>query len=178
VATMSDVIGPVAVAPNGDVYLSDGVGVYRLPGGTGAPVRIGHGAAFGQPHGLAVAADGALLVSDTANDRVARIDPATDAVTTFAAVGGPRGIDVAADGTVYVVESASGSVVRLSAAGARLGNLGLPFLLPYDLQVAPGGVVYLLESGPTGYIRRIAPNGAVTTVSRRPGAPRPRRVRG
>jgi hypothetical protein len=58
-------------------------------------------------------------------------------------------------------------VVRLGPSGTRLGFLGPAFAIPYDVEVASGGVVYLLQAGPTGYIRRIAPNGSVTTVSRR-----------
>jgi hypothetical protein len=172
-------IGPIAAAPNGDVYYSTATQVFRLPGGSGPPVRIaGTGEAGGggdggpalsaqlsSPHGLAVAADGALLVSDRDNDRVRRIDPATGVIDASAAIGQPYGIDVAADGTVSVVEGAQSRVVRLSASGARLGFVGPAFAVPYDVEVG-SGVTYLLDAGPTGYIRRIGPNGAVTTISR------------
>jgi hypothetical protein len=172
-------IGPIATAPNGDVYYSTATQVFRLPGGSGPPVRIaGTGEAGGggdggpalnaqlsSPHGLAVAADGALLVSDRDNDRVRRIDPATGVIDAFAAIGQPYGIDVAADGAVYVVEGAQRRVVRLSAFGVRLGFVGPAFAIPYDVEVG-SGVAYLLDAGPTGHIRRIAPNGAVTTISR------------
>ena len=167
VATMSHPIGPIAVAPGGDVYLTDGYGVFRLAGGSGPPARIAGGTEFFQAHGLAVAADGGVLVGDTDGNRIARIDPATDTVTTLAAVGAPRGIDVAPDGTVFAVASATGYVEHLSASGEPLGERGPAFLEPYDLQAAPGGAVYLLEAGPAGYIRRIAPDGRVTTVARR-----------
>jgi hypothetical protein len=38
--------------------------------------------------------------------------------------------------------------------------------LPYDVEAAGDGVVYVLEAGPIGYVRRIAPDGTMTTVSR------------
>jgi hypothetical protein len=152
--------------------------VFRLPGGSGPPVRIaGTGEAGGggdggpalnaqlsSPHGLAVATDGALLVSDRDNDRVRRIDPATGVIDAFAAIGQPYGIDVAADGTVFVVEGGQ-SRSWLSASGARLGFIGPAFAIPYDVEVG-SGVTYLLDAGPAGHIRRIGPNGAVTTISR------------
>jgi len=174
-------IGPVAAASNGDVYFSTATQIFRLPGGSGPVIRIaGTGEAGGggdggpalnaqlsSPHGLAVAADGALLVSDRDNNRVRRIDPATGVIRAFAQVGQPYGLDVGSDGTVYVVEGSVNRIVRLSPTGARLGFLGPAFTIPYDVEVAPGGVAYLLQAGPTGFIRRIAPDGSVTTISRR-----------
>jgi hypothetical protein len=174
-------IGPIAAAPNGDVYYSTATQIYRLPGGTGPSVHIagtgaegggGDGgpavdAQFSSPHGLAVAADGSLLVSDRGNNRLRRIDPATGVITSFAPVGEPYGIDVAPDGTVYVVDGKLNRVVRVSPSGQILGALGPAFSVPYDVEAAAGGAAYLLQAGPAGYIRRIAPDGSVTTVSRR-----------
>ncbi len=145
-------IGPIAAGPNGDVYYSTATQIFRLPGGSGPPIRIagtgeagggGDGgpalnAQFSSPHGLAVAADGALLVSDRDNNRVRRIDPATGLVTAFAPIDQPYGIDVAADGTVSVVEGSQNRVVRLSPTGARLGFVGPAFAVPYDVEVGDG----------------------------------------
>src|SRR5262249_44443058 len=172
-------IGPLAVAPNGDLYYSTATQIFRLSGGAGAPALVagtgvegggGDGgpapnAQFSVPHGLAVAADGALLVSDAGNDRVRRIDPVTGVVTAFAQIGTPHGLDVASDGTVYVVDSKANRIVHLTASGARIGFVGPVFGLPYDVEAGDGGVVYVLEAGPFGRLRRIAPNGTVTTVS-------------
>jgi hypothetical protein len=55
----------------------------------------------------------------------------------------------------------------VSPSGAILGPLGPAFAVPYDVEVTATGAAYLLQAGPTGYIRRIAPDGTVTTVSRR-----------
>jgi sugar lactone lactonase YvrE len=174
-------IGPIAAAPNGDVYFSTATQIFRVPGGSGSSVHIagtgvegggGDGgpaldAQFSAPHGLAVASDGALLVSDRGNDRVRRIDPTTGVITAFAPVGEPYGMDVSPDGTVYVIEGKEQRVVRLTAVGTRLASLGPRFFNPYDVEVTTDGVAYLLQAGPAGHVRRIAPNGAVTTISRR-----------
>jgi sugar lactone lactonase YvrE len=173
-------IGPVAAAPNGDVYFTTGTQIFRLAGGAGTPVRIagtgvegggGDGgpavnAQLSSPHGLAIAADGAVLVCDAGNNRVRRIDPATGMITALAQVGSPRGIDIAADGTIYVVDSVEKRLLRLSPSGARIGFLGASFGDPYDVEVADSGVAYVLEAGPTGWVRRVAADGTVTTVSR------------
>jgi sugar lactone lactonase YvrE len=173
-------IGPVAVAPGGDVFFTTSTQIFRLVGGAGAPVRIagtgaeggsGDGgpalsAQFSAPHGLAIADDGALLVSDAGNDRVRRIDLSTGVITAFAQIGTPHGIDVGADGTVYVVDSRANRVVRLSRSGVRIGFVGPAFGLPYDVEVASDGVVFVLEAGPVGWVRRVSRDGSVTTVSR------------
>jgi sugar lactone lactonase YvrE len=172
-------IGPIAVAPSGDVYYATATQVFRLPGGSGPSVLVagtgvegggGDGgpalsAQFSVPHGLAVAADGALLVSDAGNDRLRRIDLATGLVSTLAQIGTPHGLDVAPDGTIYVVDSKENRIVHLAGSGTRIGFVGPVFGLPYDVEAGDGGVVYVLESGPVGRLRRIAPDGTVTTVS-------------
>src|SRR6266550_4893342 len=137
-------IGPIAAGSNGDLYYSTATQIFRLPGGSGPPIRIagtgeagggGDGgpalnAQFSSPHGLAVAADDALLVSDRDNNRVRRIDPATGLVTAFAPIDQPYGIDIAADGTASLVEGSQNRVVRLSLTGTRLGLVGPSFAVP------------------------------------------------
>jgi sugar lactone lactonase YvrE len=174
-------IGPVAAAANGDIYFSTATQIFRIPGGAGPAIHIagtgvegggGDGgpaldAQFSSPHGLAVASDGALLVSDRGNDRVRRIDPVTGVITAFSSIGEPYGIDVAPNGTVYVIDGKAGRIQRLAPSGAQLGFLGPSFFNPYDVEAAGDGAAYLLQAGPTGYVHRIAPDGSVTTVSAR-----------
>lgn len=158
-------IGPVTVGANGDVYYATATRIFRLAGGAGPPLSVGGaGVQIAAPHGLAIAADGALLVADTGNNRILRIAP-NGVVTGLAEIATPHGMDVAADGTIYVVEADRRRIVHLTSSGGRIGFVGPPFDLPYDVEVADDGVVYVLEAGPVGRLRRIAPNGTVTTVS-------------
>jgi len=162
VARADSDIGPLAAAPDGTVYYSTGAHVYRLPAGASAPTVIGPAERLDAPHGLAVAPDGALLLSDTGNNRIVRIDPMSGATAVLTHVTGPRGLDVAPDGTVYVVDSGANRVLRLSASGSRLGYLARTSGDLYDVQVTRG----VLEAGATGWVRRISRDGTVTTVSR------------
>ena len=148
-------IGPVAVAPNGDVVYSTVSAVYRLAHGAGLPQQLAAGTPLSGPHGIAAAADGSVLLSDTGNDVVRRIDPA-GAVTVFASVANPRGIAVAPDGSVYVASGDEHRVVHLGASGQRLGVLGPRLYDAYALAVAPNGTVYADDIG-AELIRRISP---------------------
>lgn len=167
---------------NGDLYYATSASVFRLAGGSGPPIHVagtgvegggGDGgpavlAQLARPHGLAIAADGALLVSDTGNDRIRRIDPGSGVITTLAQVAAPDGLDVGSGGTISVVDGLNRRIVRLSAAGTRTGFLGPAFGLPYDVEARSDGGAYVLEAGPVGWVRRVKANGMVTTVSRRP----------
>ncbi len=169
VAPSDEQVGPVTVAPNGDVYYATETRVFRLAGGTGTPVRIagtgvqGSGGDGGPatsaqvwaPHGLALAADGALLVSDTGNDRIRRIDLATGLISSIAEVGIPDGLEVASDGTIYVADARESRIRHLSATGAMLGFVGPKFNTPFDVAVSADSV-YVLETGTSGRVRRIA----------------------
>jgi len=159
-------IGPIAVLPNGDVVYSTAFGLYRLPGGVaGTPQQLAPQISLSSPHGLAVASNGTLLLSDTGNNVIRRIDPTTGVASIFAAVANPRGIDVSQDGTVYVAAADEHRIVRFSAAGQRLGAIGPLFADPYALTLAADGTVYAIEPGALGYIRRIAPNGTSSVVT-------------
>jgi len=153
-------IGPIAVAPNGGVFYTTSAQAFALGGGVLASGLSG-------PHGIAVAADGSVLVCDTGNGRVLRIDPQTHATSTLIRTGEPRGIDVAGDGSVYLVEAATKRVGHYSAAGTRLGDVGPVFNDPYDVEVGTDGSVFVLETAESGTIRRVAPDGSVSTLSAR-----------
>lgn len=85
--------------------------------GDGGPARA---AAFGAPHGLDVLADGTVIVADSHNGVLRRIDGATRIVTTIARdFSAPVGVDARPDGTIYVADARLDHVVRLSAGGSR-----------------------------------------------------------
>jgi DNA-binding beta-propeller fold protein YncE len=142
----SEDIGPIAVAGT-TVYYVTGSALFRL--GTKTPLATG----LSGPHGLAVARDGTLLVSDTGHGRLVRVT--RTGASALARLPEPRGLDVAPDGTIYVTEASSKRVVHLSAAGKRLGTVGPVFGDPYDLAVAPGGVLYVVDTAASGRVVRV-----------------------
>jgi streptogramin lyase len=157
-------IGPLAPAPDGTVYYTTGTQLFRLPPG-GQPEPVG-GAVLSNPHGLAVAPDGTVLVSDTGHGQVERFDPSTGRASTFARLPEPRGLAVTAAGTVLAVEARSHRVLRLDATGRRLGVVGPRFGDPYALSAGRGGVTYVIDTAAVGRIYRVDARGRATVLAR------------
>jgi DNA-binding beta-propeller fold protein YncE len=185
-------LGPLAadgrsvflVAADGRIYRHDrGSATTEHYAGTGETGFAGDGgpaalAAFSAPHGLAFAADGSLLVTDTGNDRVRRIDPVTRVITTVATgVVGSWGLTRAPDGALYVGAWTANRVYRLdpgdlvhvagngsldsSGDGGPATAAGLPG--PVGM-AADARALYVLESR-SGRLRRIdRETGTITTV--------------
>jgi sugar lactone lactonase YvrE len=152
VASADAQVGPIAVAPSGDVWFTAGSHVFR----NSEPAADG----FAGAHGIAVTADGTVLVADTDHDAVKRLDG-----STFAQVGGPRGIAVARDGTLYVVDAQAKRIVHLSATGGRLGTVGPKFGDPYAVAADAKGGVYVVDTAAFGRVRYVAKDGRVSTLS-------------
>lgn len=101
----------LAVAPNGDLYVTDGYGNARVhrfaPDGTLIQSWGEPGTGPGQfilPHGIRVAADGRVFVADRENDRLQIFSPSGEYLTQWTDVQRPTDIAIDADGLVYVSE--------------------------------------------------------------------------
>lgn len=142
----------VAVDAQGNVFVADtGNSVIRkidpsghvstlagLAGQTGGSDGQGALARFNQPYGIAVRADGSLLVADTLNHAIRRVAP-DGSVSTLA---GAAGVSGAADGP--------GQLAR--------------FNLPYGIALAADGTAWIADSG-NQTVRKLTPDGTVVTVA-------------
>jgi streptogramin lyase len=99
----------VAVAPNGDLYVSDGYGNARVHRFTadgklvqswGEP-GIGPGE-FYLPHGICVADNGQVLVTDRENDRIQIFSPDGEFIDQWTHVQRPTDVFIDSDGLIYV----------------------------------------------------------------------------
>ncbi len=101
----------LAVAPNGDLYVSDGYGNARVhrfsaqgewlaswgePGGGPGQFRV--------PHGIAIDQAGIVYVADRENSRIQRFDMQGTYLDEWTDVARPCEVVVTADRTVYVAE--------------------------------------------------------------------------
>ena len=131
--------GGIAVAPSADVYFADSnnhvvrridprnnittvVGNNALGPGFSGDFGAATNAQLDTPEGVAIAPDGDLLVADSQNHRIRRIDKQTSVITTVAGTGeagsagddgpalhaalnSPGGVAVAPNGDVYIADT-------------------------------------------------------------------------
>ncbi|HUR83176.1 MAG TPA: hypothetical protein VM733_20635 [Thermoanaerobaculia bacterium] len=170
-----------------DNYFVVAAGTAGSPGsndGTGRAARLR------APLGVAVDAQSRIFVADTGNNSIRRTAydvSKVDFVTTTlvgaaAGLSEPAGIAIDADGNLVVADSGNHVIRRVSASGAVttlagvIGHRGhrdgdaaqALFDHPHGVAVDPWGNVYVSEEG-NHTVRRITPNGRVTTVAGRPG---------
>lgn len=184
-----------SIAADGTVAtLAGTAGLSGASDGQGATAR------FSFPTGIAVAIDGTVYVSDTNNNLIRRVSPG-GVVTTVAgvpAIAGhqdgsgtaalfnqPTGLGIDSAGNLYVADTGNSVIRKITPAGAVTTLAGLAtvggqkdgsgteawFNQPKALVVTGNGAVFVADSGNSA-IRRISPNGTVTTLELTTGAPR------
>lgn len=141
----------VAIAPNGDVYVSDGYQNARVVHFTadGEFVRIIgglQGSEPGQlqvPHGVAVDSRGRILVNDSDNDRVSVFDGDGVFVETWP-YPSRGGIVVTEDDTVYISDVNAGAV-NIVKEGELIDSIAIDGR-PHGLDVDTDGSIYVSDS--------------------------------
>jgi sugar lactone lactonase YvrE len=199
----------LALDDKGDLYISD-IGTHRIlklnrPGGLTVIAGTGEGgfggdggpainALLNAPHDLAFDAEGNLLVADTFNHRIRRIDR-QGVITTIAGSGNapytgygnpapkdtlnnPQGVAVDHAGNILIADTYNRVVRRLDRDGtltvvagsvAGLSGDGGPATeaqlnLPMAVTVGPDGGVYVSDAA-NSRVRRVKADGGIQTLA-------------
>jgi sugar lactone lactonase YvrE len=180
------------ITPDGFVSTLAGV-----PGTHGSTDGPGKHARFWAPFGITVDRAGNVYVADTANNIIRKITPDGFVSTLAGSVGhpgnqdgtgsnaqfrNPWGVAVTDQGNVFVADMSNNTIRKISPTGVvstLAGQAGVSgsrdgmgadaqFNNPFALAVDPEDNIYVSDSA-NNTIRKITPNGAVSTLAGLPG---------
>lgn len=188
----------LVVAPSGVIYVADNEDIRRigtdgsvttLAGINGAPGLVdgqGEAARFNEPDRMALDANGNLYVCDVMNGEIRKVSPSGSVMTVsipWPAQDEPRGIAINPQGIMYILDQFNNVVYDFDpvhgSIGVFAGQFGTAgyadgtgeaalFNNPTDLALDGSGNLYVADSN-NEVLRRIASDGAVTTIAGTPG---------
>jgi len=145
----------VIVAPNGDIFVSEGHSNANPPGriskfsADGTFIKsfgsFGEGPGqFRTPHGLAFDARGRLYVADRGNSRIQVFDQEGNFLEELEQFGRPNDVFIDDDGTMYVIDSESGAEDNPGfVRGIYVGNVATGqvtgWIPPHQMEGRPDG---------------------------------------
>jgi sugar lactone lactonase YvrE len=119
--------------------------------------------------GLAMLPGGSLAISDSKDDKLRKIDPATGVVTdvTTATLGRPRGIASSASGFVYVADRGNGNnngaIRKVNATTGVMTVVAASLPRPQYVAVDGADNVYFTSSGGSAILRILAGGSSAST---------------
>jgi sugar lactone lactonase YvrE len=156
------------------------------PGVRGSADGLGSVARFDGPFGISCDSNDNLYIADQGNSCVRKITPAGIVSTVTASVGqlawGPQGVTVDLQGNLYISDTNQQRICKVTPQGVfsvLAGAAGQPgsndgtgsaarFRTPSGIVADAGGNIYVADPG-DHTIRKITPEGVVTTLAGSPG---------
>jgi DNA-binding beta-propeller fold protein YncE len=128
---------------------------------------------FDLPTGIAVDANGNVLVADTNNGRIEKFSPTGSFLSILGNRGtgqgqlaGPNGIAVDRTGNIYVADASNHRVQKLAADGTSIAEWKGPdagFYGPRRIAIGPDESIYVVDQGRTRIVK-FNPDGKVLTA--------------
>ncbi|WP_298391469.1 MopE-related protein, partial [Flavobacterium sp.] len=118
------------------------------------------GSGFTLPSGLAVQGDGKILIADSFNNAVKRMNSDGTAITTLGSgFNRPWGVAVQADGKIVIADYENSLIKRMNADGTGIEILGTGFSAPRSVVVQADGKILVADFG-NGAIKRMNADGS------------------
>lgn len=150
----------IAIASNGDIYVSDGYGNSRVVcfAGDGTFKRTwgtkgAEPGQFDKPHNIAIDAKDLIYVADRSNYRIQIFDLAGKFIKQFKNVGKPFGLYITADQKLFVADGEGNRILIMDLDGNILAQFGETgdgpgqFDVAHSVYVDEKGNVYTTEAG-------------------------------
>jgi hypothetical protein len=166
------------VRPDGTIETIAGDGAEGYAG-DGGPARS---ALIAAPHDIETLGEGSVILADSHNGRIRRIDPGGTITTIASGFSTPVSVAAAPDGTLFVADAGQNRIFRVSADGRRtvVAGTGVPgstgdggpaprarLNVPSGVAVTGDGTVYVSEFEGRRARRIDGRTGRISTVARR-----------
>jgi DNA-binding beta-propeller fold protein YncE len=148
----------VAVAPGGDIYVTDGYGNSRVMkfsrdgkfltqwGSKGS----GPGE-FDLPHAVVLDLEGRVYVADRENNRIQVFTPEGQFVAQWPELGSPWGLVMTPEEDILMADGKNNRIIKVGRDGRLLGTYGKPgkrsgeFSLAHGIALGTGGEIFVAE---------------------------------
>jgi hypothetical protein len=163
----------IGIGPDGSIYVTnthidnpDGHCVIKLDSSGNFLAKWGtQGSGYGEfdnPTGIAVASNGFIIVADTNNHRIQKLDSDGNIITSEWGVGGgdrdgefkyPEGIAIGYDGSVFVADTWNHRIQKFDSSGNFIGQWGSygigdgQFNWSYSIAIGADGSLYVVDRG-------------------------------
>ena len=105
------------------------------------------GSGFSGPYRVAVQSDGKILIADTNNYAIKRMDAdGTNIVTLASGFDTPTGVAVQADGKILIADFGNSAIKRMDADGTNIVTLGSGFNFPNGVVVQSDGKILIADT--------------------------------
>ena len=139
----------VAVAPNGDFFVSDGYGNSRVAkfSADGKFIRMwgtkGTGPGeFNLPHAVVIDGRGRVIVADRQNNRIQVFDQDGKFLDMWGDCGKPYGLELSTDDKLYVADADTGNIAVLDAKSGKKVDTLLGIGEPHGIAIDRLGNLY------------------------------------
>jgi sugar lactone lactonase YvrE len=141
----------VAIAPNGDVFITDGYENSRIVklDKNGKFLKIIGGVKgsspgeFNLPHAVVIDSRGRLLIADRENERIVVMDQEGKFLDQWKGLSKPSGLAIAKDDTIYVSDVDAGTITV--AKDGKVVDVIRDLGRPHNVGVDAAGNVYMAD---------------------------------
>ncbi|MCO6175412.1 T9SS type A sorting domain-containing protein, partial [Flavobacterium sp. NRK F10] len=117
------------------------------------------GSGFNNPYGVAIQADGKIVIADRGNNAIKRMDAdGTNIETLGSGFSYPAGVAIQVDGKIVVADPGNNAIKRMDADGTNIVTLGSGFNAPFGVAIQADGKIVVANYG-DNTIKRMDANG-------------------